>query len=540
MSRFLSSYILFIFCQLLQGQNTIGVLTQETNRQEYNLFFPFTHNTVYLIDNCGRLINSWSDEANVTPGPASYLMPTGDLLVTKAKGSTVNDTIRAGGAGEFIEIRGWDNTLKFQFRLNNGKGRLHHDVKSLPNGNILAIAWENFTPAEAISNGRRPDLISENALWPDYLIEINPQQNKIVWEWHAWDHLIQDHDSTKANYGAVQAHPELIDINYISTSGQADWMHSNGVDYNPELDIIALSVSHFNEVWFIDHSVTTSEARGHNGGKFGKGGDLLYRWGNPLAYKKGGPQDQKLNFQHDIRFIKEGKYKGCVSVFNNRFNTAYSSCSVIRPKLNSLGNRFEIGLNNTFLPADYEANFLHPVSPDRLRSSALSSFQLTPQDHIFSFSGNQGYAVEFDEKGKIYWEYILPFSTGQIQSQGAIPNSNLAFKMEKYQADFSGFKGKDMTPKGYLEINPNVRECILVGSKDFKNPTSTILKSNFSIDGQLNLNSYQNFSIYDLSGRMVEFNQIDDAIITIPSIVPNGVYFIKTNLGKVEKFLLMR
>ena len=52
---------------------------------------------------------------------------------------------------------------------------------------------------------------------PDSLVEIKPTgktTGEVVWEWHLWDHLVQDHDSTKANFGVVADHPELVDANF--------------------------------------------------------------------------------------------------------------------------------------------------------------------------------------------------------------------------------------------------------------------------------------------------------------------------------------
>ena len=66
----------------------------------------------------------------------------------------------------------------------------------------------------------------------------------------------------------------------------------NSVAYHPELDQIVLSVLGFSEIWIIDHGTTTAEAAGHTGGRSGKGGDLLYRWGNPRAYRAGSAVDQ--------------------------------------------------------------------------------------------------------------------------------------------------------------------------------------------------------------------------------------------------------
>ena len=109
-------------------------------------------------------------------------------------------------------------------------------------------------------------------------MEIEPQGTNdinIVWEWYLWDHLIQDFDSSKANYGIVEDHPELLDVNFYSANGKNDWLHCNSIDYNEDLDQIVISSRALSELYIIDHSTTTLEAASHNGGQYGKGGDFF-------------------------------------------------------------------------------------------------------------------------------------------------------------------------------------------------------------------------------------------------------------------------
>ena len=97
-----------------------------------------------------------------------------------------------------------------------------------------------------------------------------------------------------------------------------DWTHVNAVSYNAKFDQIMLSPREFNEIWIIDHSTTKAEAAGHSGGRSGKGGDLLYRWGNPRAYRADTAADQRLFSQHDAHWIPEGlPGEGHLLVFNN-------------------------------------------------------------------------------------------------------------------------------------------------------------------------------------------------------------------------------
>jgi hypothetical protein len=220
-----------------------------------------------LINNDGLVVHEWHPGS--TPGLMGYLRGNGNLLRSSRLASGPI------GSSSAIEEFDWDGNLLWKYEFNQAVYQPHHDIEPLPNGNVLVTAWEYKTAAEAIAAGRNP--LVAGVVWPDVIIELQPTpptaQN--VWEWHVWDHMIQDIDPTKANFGVVADHPELIDINFGPT-GQ-DWNHVNAVAYNAELDQIIISPRPFNEFWVIDHSTTWAEAAGHTGGNSGKGGDLLYR-----------------------------------------------------------------------------------------------------------------------------------------------------------------------------------------------------------------------------------------------------------------------
>jgi len=276
---------------------TVGLfVNEEGSYNGYTLFAPLQYRTTYLIDNAGRLVQSW--DSAYTPGNSVYLLENGNLLRTATLPRGPNSKFGAGGAGGRVEEFTWDGTLVWEFEYSSDQHLQHHDIERLPNGNVLMIAWAHKTAAEAVAAGRDPDLLADGELWPDHIIEVEPTGaagGNIVWEWHVWDHLIQDFDPTKDNYGVVADHPELIDLNFDGASrGQADWNHINSVDYNAQFDQILLSVPRFSEVWVIDHSTTTEEAAGHSGGNSGKGGDILYRWGNPQAYRVGDAGSEAL------------------------------------------------------------------------------------------------------------------------------------------------------------------------------------------------------------------------------------------------------
>ena len=96
---------------------------------------------------------------------------------------------------------------------------------------MLIIVNDVKTFSEALDAGRDPEKLLSNNIRSLSILEIAQtgfDTGEIVWEWHAWDHLIQDFDETKANYGNVGTHPELIDIN-IAPNMNSDWLHTNRI-----------------------------------------------------------------------------------------------------------------------------------------------------------------------------------------------------------------------------------------------------------------------------------------------------------------------
>ena len=470
------SPLLFLVCSFFStmvAQNTVGLISVDSSKSfnGYNLLFPQFHPNAYLLNQCGEIVNVWEDSSNIGPGNISYFLQNGNLLMTKVDENVSEDPIWAGGGGEFIEIRSWENELLWSYSLNDSTARLHHDIEPMPNGNILVVAWEYIPLDEVIESGRNTSNLQKDCLWPDMVLEIQPNIDdtssnsyEIVWEWHSWDHLIQDFDSSKSNFGSIQDHPELIDVNYTN-DGSADWLHMNSVYYNEDLDHILLSVPTFNEIWIIDHSTTTEEAATHVGGNANNGGDLLYRWGNPEAYDNGDSSNQKLFFQHDAHWIESelsgnDPDLGKILLFNNRVNDSTSTVNILVPEWDA-ENKEYLMFNGVYLPVNFDWSY-SPANTQEMYSWVVSSAQRLPNGNTLICSGAHGRSFEVTPSEEVVWEYKTPLILGTPVLQGTeIPGatSNLTFRIKRYPSNYSGFNGKDLSPIGFIEINPDLNYC---------------------------------------------------------------------------------
>ena len=472
-----------------------GVVHSEIDTTDGYILFPESQSrNVYLINRNGKVVHKWRAYFEVLGG---YLLEDGSLIVNASDPD--KPRFFGGGATGRILRYDWDGKLLWNYEMASWDELHHHDFEVLPNGNILAIAWEYKSEEESLAAGRSPEYVGESGLWPDKIVELQPDGKygaKVVWEWHIWDHLIQDYDPNKANYGVVSEHPELIDINAHKskvkqihpdsiqmmrdsleakiTKGRAnryaklgmrasDIFHLNAVDYNAELDQIAISSPEISEI--IDHSTTTEEAKGHTGGRYGRGGDILYRYGNPANYHLGDSTDRELYYQHNIQWIEDGyPGEGNLILYNNNIPKGNLSDSIFYSGIQELkmqmdpNGRYAQSESGEFMPEQPEWSFIHEDTLS-MWSPFISGVQRLKSGNTFITEGAEGRFLEVTPDGKVVWEYLNPFVAEPAEEIVQSPNGTwsvfMVFRSVFYPKDYPAFEGKELKP---LEDQPEATE----------------------------------------------------------------------------------
>jgi len=533
-------YTIFLLIGIYQlNAQTVGLIKHEAGTMDdgYVFFAPNNATTTYLIDRCGNQVHSW--KSTNKPGQSAYLLPDGMLFRT----ANVNNTnFVAGGQGGKVEMIDWEGNVTWSYTVSDATNCQHHDAKVLPNGNVLLIAWELKTNEEAISQGRNPSLTSET-VWSEQVLEIKPEGTNggtVVWEWHLWDHLAQDLDSTKLNYTPIAANPQLVNINYAAKASLADWIHLNAIDFNPALDQIVLSSHNTNEIWIIDHSTTTAEAASHNGGNAGKGGDLIYRWGNPLAYSMGSSADKKFFGQHNANWIEPGlPYENQIMVFNNgigRPGGNYSTVEIINPPVAGFGYTETL----PYLPAANSWIF-NAGNPNNFYSMNISGAQQLSNGNVLACTGDAGTFYEVDSLGTILWKYINPVKASGIINQGTAPTQNMVFRCTYYPKTYSGFNGHTLTAGSIIENSNTVSETCNnpVGIEENMLPNNIQIYPSPASEFVTVSGISGTTKIYNSVGLEVWSGEINNSEQLSISAFQNGIYFVRNN-HFVNKFIVKK
>lgn len=531
--------ILLLFSLFGYSQNTLGTLTNTANSLDgYILFSPRTsdvNKNTYLINNCGEVINQWPSTFNLFS--TDYLMPDGTLYRSVIDNQS---TLNIPGNTGRIEHLNWDGSTIWALTYSDTDFSFHHDYVILDNGNIILLAAKRRTEQEAIDNGRDPSTMVQGELYEEYLLEIEPVGTNgfnIVWEWYSWDHLIQDFDNTKLNFGVVGDHPELMDINFGTNFGEADWWHSNAISYSPELDHIIISNRNQNEFIIVDHSTTTAEAASSSGGNSGMGGDIIYRYGNPQSYDQGVEADQKLFAQHDVQFIPPGSPNaGKVMMFNNGLGLNFTRIQIIDLPYDSMTQNYTY-TGGAYGPNTVDWEYSDPVDPMNFYAAFLSGAQELPNGNVLICHGPDGLLFEVDAtNSNTVWSYQSPVATTGILTDGSDPSASTTrvFRALKYPANYAGLNGQDLTPGAVIELSPNEDNCDLLSISEVE-PNNvrvypTVVENDLFIE---TTSSDYEIRLYNISGQLL--NTYESAKRLEMQYLETGLYFIEILEGNSKK-----
>lgn len=498
--------LLFLLPLCVTSQDD-GVFYNSPKAQEgYTLFTNFE--STYLVDNCGSIINEWGNA--IFPSYHVKLEPNGNIIYLRSS--------------QIIEAD-WEDNIVQRIGYDIPNIVLEYEVIKMKNGNFLCIGREFIDVEEFISLGFDDSVPLRKV---DVIVEIDPTTETIVWMWNIKDHVLQERSPSLPNYGLADENPHLFDMDALETF---DWVGDetfmiNGFDYNEELDLIALSIRKMGEVVIIDHSTSTEEARTGEGGKYGKGGDILFRWGNPENYGRGTQADRHLYFQHNPNWIKHGVHKDKIIIYNNRLtlNDYYSSVEIINPSTDASGH-FILPEGEGFKIEDAPISINEVTTGTSFYSGYTSGAKILDNGNILITTGQTGQVLEVNEQGDVFWEYFVP-------KHGGI------FRTEKYSADYPAFEGKDLTPLGFVEDIPNSYDCELATTsveEDLENEIFNLQISQ-TADKLIIAEQEYNFDLllYNVYGQIM-YSIKDDHIYQIDkSNLASGQYFILATNNKKQ------
>ncbi len=498
--------------EALQGPTELRYWDEGKAYNGYTLFAAGEQS--YLIDMEGNIVNIWPI------GRKPRLLENGNILDQSSSSPL--------GFRGFEELD-WDGNFVWEYYETRENYHIHHDWmrifnKKLNEYTTMYIANKDLTHEECIAAGCDPAGGPYEEAQMDAIVEVDMKGN-VIWEWWFFDHVIQDIDPTKENYvgegKTIADYPGKLNLNLPGKSVHRDWLHTNSLDYNEELDQIVFNAVN-GEFYVVDHGNTfiPGDPEASMALAASDAGDFLYRFGDPARYEQGEPpslsQDwtrtstgnKQIGGSHDVQWIDPGlPGEGHFLIFNNGHYLFERTPQSYIFEINGFIDAEGVDTGNYVNPPDAGYYKLQPIlqrsthkfskliskqivwiynskSNQGFFSHVGAGVQRLPNGNTLICASTEGHIFEVTPEGELAWEYISPVieeKLGDIDKPVAVnykivevipdsyPTTNMVRSAYRYGPDHPALAGKDLTPRGTLTGKPPS----LTGDTDFITGTIT-------------------------------------------------------------------
>ena len=374
----------FIPLERFAQENIVLYNEQGIDQSGYVFMMENGQKNAYLVNHEGEKLKEWAFEERF--GNDIEITPSGDLLACFKSSDPI---ITFGGFGGVVSLMDYTGKELWRYEVNTENEIAHHDATQLPNGHVMIMVWERITELQLETAGQFPG----HDIFLEKLIEVNPQTNEIVWQWRSWDHMVQNTAADNDLYGQLSDFPNKIDLNH-SDLENGDWMHANGIFYDAATDLVYMSVNFYSEVWVIDHSTSSEEAKTSQGGNYNRGGDLVYRFGNPSLFENTIAPQFLFNNHHPSIVPNNYPGNGNFLIYNNGSNLEQSiAYELVLPAFstNSMQNYIAPVKQWSFTNID-------------MYFDKISGLQRLPNGNTLICEGDYGY-WEVSVQGEVVWKY---------------------------------------------------------------------------------------------------------------------------------------
>ena len=357
----------------------------------------------------------------------------------------------------------WDGNIVHEVQHDDLDLSIEYEVILLPNQNYLCVGRRDFSQQEFIDIGYNWTGFTTPDV-TDVIVELDRETGGIVWEWTIKDHVIQER--------------------------------------NP----------------------TTAEAAGHTGGQYGKGGDILYRWGNPQNYGRGEATDQQLYFQHNPNWITYGEHAGKLIIYDNGLNRPdvdpndrYSTVPIIDLPVDESGN-YSLVEGAPYAPQMPAVRYSQEDTGTPFYSSYTSGAEVLPNGNIFITEGVVGRLMEINPAGELVWHFRVPFAS-------------YIYRAEKYPLDYPAFAGRDLTPSGPAPNGNSTYDCMLLTRTEEPTAPAGFQVQYFGPAESVRLRNASGHGLawilYDSQGRLLRQGEVafDHAELSLVGL-PAGLYLV--------------